>query len=356
MLPLQNLPAPLRGGCPHKGLNYAKDKVMIPATQPSDSVVPLPICVAALYQFTPFEDCPAIRTALLALCQAQGVKGTLILAHEGLNGTIAGPDEGIEAVLAHVRALPGCAQIDVKFSRAPSLPFHRMKIRLKQEIVTMGQPNIDPLLKVGRYVKPQDWNALISDPDTIVIDTRNDYEVEIGSFKGAINPHTTSFREFPEWFRAQREQLLQAGKPTKVAMFCTGGIRCEKSTSFLVSEGVDEVYHLQGGILKYLEDMPPAQSLWEGECFVFDQRVAVGHGLTLGHYDLCHACRRPISAQDKTSPLFEEGVSCPTCYAQRTDAQRASYRERQHQETLAKQRGAEHIGAELQSTHATSRD
>ena len=329
---------------------------MTPATQPSDPVAPLPICVAALYQFTTFADCPAIAATMLALCRAQGVKGTLILAPEGLNGTIAGTDAAIAIVLAHVRSLPGCAQIEVKFSRALDLPFHRMKIRLKQEIVTMGQPNIDPLLKVGRYVAPQDWNTLISDPDTILIDTRNDYEVEIGSFKGAINPHTTSFREFPKWFRAQREQLLKAGKQTKVAMFCTGGIRCEKSTSFLVSEGVDEVYHLQGGILKYLEDTPPAQSLWEGECFVFDQRVSVGHGLTLGHYGLCHACRRPISAQDQTSPLFEEGVSCPACYAQRTDTQRAGYRARQQQETLAKQRGVEHLGAELQSKHATSGD
>lgn len=316
------------------------------ATTLSDSVAGLPICVAALYQFTLFEDCPAIQAGLRVLCQAQGVKGTLILAREGLNGTIAGTDSAIATVLAHIRALPGCEAIEVKYSRAPSLPFHRMKIRLKREIVTMGQAEIDPRLKVGRYVAPQDWNELISDPETIVIDTRNDYEVEIGSFKGAINPHTTSFREFPEWFRAQREQLLPAGKKTKIAMFCTGGIRCEKSTSFLVSEGVDEVYHLQGGILKYLEVMPPAQSLWEGECFVFDQRVAVGHGLALGHYDICHACRRPLSPPDRDSPLFEEGVSCPACHAERSEAQRARYRERQHQEQLARQRGGGHIGGE----------
>lgn len=318
----------------------------MPATPLSDSVASLPICVAALYQFTLFEDCPAIRAGLFALCQAQGVKGTLILAREGLNGTIAGTESAIATVLAHIRDLPGCEAIEVKLSRAPSLPFHRMKIRLKREIVTMGQPEIDPRLKVGRYVAPQDWNALISDPETLVIDTRNDYEVQIGSFKGAINPHTISFREFPEWFRAQRAHLLSAGKKTKIAMFCTGGIRCEKSTSFLVSEGLDEVYHLQGGILKYLEVVPPAQSLWEGECFVFDQRVAVGHGLALGHYDLCHACRRPLSVQDRASPLFEEGVSCPACHAERSEAQRARYRERQHQEQLARQRGGGHIGGE----------
>ena len=313
---------------------------------PHESVAGLPVCVAALYQFAPFADCAAIRTDLLAVCQAQGVKGTLILAQEGINGTIAGSDAGIEAVLAHIRALPGCMDIEVKFSRAPALPFHRLKIRLKKEIVTMGQPEIDPLLKVGRYIKPQDWNALISDPETILIDTRNDYEVEIGTFKGAINPQTVSFREFPAWFRTERERLLGAGKKPKVAMFCTGGIRCEKSTSFLISEGVQEVYHLQGGILKYLEVMPPEQSLWEGECFVFDQRVAVGHGLALGHYGLCHACRRPISAADRQSALFEEGVSCPACHDERSEAQRASYRERQRQEQLASRRGCEHIGAE----------
>lgn len=307
----------------------------------------LPVCVAALYQFAPLTECAVIRADLLALCQAQGVKGTLILAPEGINGTIAGADAAIAEVLAHIRQLPGCAQMEVKTSRALSLPFRRLKIRLKQEIVTMGQPGIDPTLKVGRYIPPQDWNQLITDPETILIDTRNDYEVGIGTFKGAINPHTTSFREFPAWFRAARETLLGQGKTPKVAMFCTGGIRCEKSTSFLLSEGVQDVFHLQGGILKYLEVVAPEQSLWEGECFVFDQRVAVGHGLALGHFGLCHACRRPISEADRDSPAFEEGVSCPACHDERTEAQRASYRERQRQERLAGQRGDEHIGAEL---------
>lgn len=317
---------------------------MFPTPLP-EPLAALPVCVAALYQFAPFQDGAALRAGLLACCRAQQVKGTLILAQEGLNGTIAGSDAGIEAVIAYIRGLPGCADIEVKFSRASSMPFHRLKIRLKAEIVTMGQPGIDPLLKVGRYIPPQDWNQLISDPQTIVIDTRNDYEVEIGTFKRAINPKTRSFRDFPAWFRAERERLLGQGHTPKVAMFCTGGIRCEKSTSFLISEGVEEVYHLQGGILKYLEVVPPEQSLWEGECFVFDQRVAVGHGLALGHYGLCHACRRPVSAADRESPLFEEGVSCPSCHAERTDAQRASYRERQFQEHLASLRGQEHIGA-----------
>ncbi len=305
----------------------------------------LPICVAALYQFTPFEDVAAIQPPLAGLCRAHGVKGTLLLAREGINGTIAGTDAAIEAVLAHVKALPGCAGVDVKLSRAATMPFHRMKVRLKREIVTMGQPDIDPLASVGHYVAPEDWNDLISDPGTILIDTRNDYEVAVGTFRGAIDPHTKSFRDFPEWFRANREALLGAGAPPRVAMFCTGGIRCEKSTAFLKAEGIDEVYHLKGGILKYLETIPSEQSLWGGECFVFDQRVTVGHGLELGSYELCHACRRPISAADLGSPLYEAGVSCPTCHGERSDEQRAGYRERNRQEALAAQRGEAHVGA-----------
>ena len=277
----------------------------------------LPVCVAALYKFAPFDDCARIQEDLIKLCRAQGVKGTLILAHEGINGTIAGLDEAMGQVLAHIRQLPGCADIEVKFSRAQSPPFHRMKVRIKREIVTMGEPNINPLVNAGHYVPPQDWNALISEPGTILIDTRNDYEVAVGSFAGAINPQTRTFREFPTWFRAKRDRLLGEGTPPKVAMFCTGGIRCEKSTTFLVAEGLDEVYHLQGGILKYLETIPPEQSLWEGECFVFDQRVAVSHGLELGKHGLCHACYRPVSGTDRLSPLFENDVSCPTCHSER---------------------------------------
>jgi UPF0176 protein len=305
------------------------------------------ICVAALYKFTRFDECAEIRATLAKLCCAQGIKGTLLVAREGLNGTIAGSDEGIAAVLSGIRELPGCADLDVKFSRAPVLPFHRMKVRLKREIVTMGQPDIDPLASVGHYVGPEAWNALISEPGTILIDTRNDYEVAIGTFAGAIDPQTRTFRDFPAWFRAERARLFGKGTPPKVAMFCTGGIRCEKSTAFLKAEGLDEVYHLQGGILKYLETVPPEQSLWQGECFVFDQRVAVGHGLAPGSHQLCHACRRPVSQADCASPLYEAGVSCPACHDERTDEQREGYRERHRQETFAANRGQAHIGAVL---------
>lgn len=304
----------------------------------------LPICVAALYKFTPFDECETIRRALEALCEAQGIRGTLLIAREGINGTIAGSDAAIDAALAHIRALPGCADTDVKLSRAAAMPFHRTKVRVKPEIVTMGQPDIDPL-DVGHYVAPEDWNALISAPETIVIDTRNDYEVAVGTFAGAIDPQTKTFRDFPDWFRAERQRLLGEGKSPKVAMFCTGGIRCEKSTAFLKSEGVDDVFHLKGGILKYLETVPAEESLWEGECFVFDQRVTVGHGLALGTQQLCHACRRPVDEAGLASPRYVEGVSCDACYDERTDAQRASYAERHKQEQLARDRGELHIGA-----------
>ncbi len=301
------------------------------------------INVAALYQFTKFPDPDALRAPLLAACEAAGVKGTLLLAGEGVNGTIAGGPAELEAVLAAIRALPGCAELDVKFSSAPEMPFHRMKVRVKREIVTMGEPDIDPTLAVGHYVDPHDWNALIADPDTLVIDTRNDYEVAVGTFTGAVDPATPSFRDFPAWFREHREELL-AGKK-KVAMFCTGGIRCEKSTSFLRTEGVEDVYHLKGGILKYLEHVPENQSLWQGECFVFDERVTVRHGLEQGTFHLCRACRRPLDAAALAHPDYEDGVSCPACIDERTPQQRAGYAERQRQEALAKARGELHVGA-----------
>ena len=301
-----------------------------------------PVSVAALYQFTPFADPAALKPALQSVCDENNIGGTLLLAREGINGTIAGTREGLDAILDHIRALPGCADLDVKFSSALTMPFNRMKVRLKREIVTMGQPDIDPLASVGHYVAPQDWNALIADPDTVVIDTRNDYEVAIGTFEGALDPQTKSFGEFPAWFREHRAELL-AGKK-KVAMFCTGGIRCEKSTSFLRSEGIEDVYHLKGGILKYLETVPEDESLWRGECFVFDERVAVGHDLALSDYQLCRACRRPVSPEDMTADAFEEGVSCPHCIDERTDDQRERYRERQKQARLAKDRGEKHVG------------
>ena len=306
--------------------------------------VSLPIRVVALYRFTTFDDCPAIQQPLARLCCAQGVKGTLLLAHEGINGTIAGSDEAIERVLAHIRGLPGCAEIEVKESRAPAMPFHRMKVRIKREIVTMGKADIDPL-DVGHYVAPQDWNALIDEPGTILIDTRNDYEVAIGTFAGAIDPHTHSFRDFPAWFEAHRAEFEGEGAKPKVAMFCTGGIRCEKATAFLKAEGLDQVYHLKGGILSYLEHVAPEESRWQGECFVFDERVSVTHSLAIGSHGLCRACRRPISDQDRAAPEYVEGVACPACHAERTDDQRARYAERHRQAQLAEARGEAHVGA-----------
>jgi len=304
-----------------------------------------PITVAALYRFAVVADPAALRDTLDAVCRAQGIKGTLLVAREGINGTIAGSADGIAQVVDFIRAQPDCAEVDVKYSGAAEMPFYRIKVRVKREIVTMGEPNIDPRASVGTYVAPQDWNALIADPETIVIDTRNDYEVEVGTFERAIDPRTRTFRDFPEWFRGERARLLGEGKVPKVAMFCTGGIRCEKSTAFLKAEGVEEVYHLKGGILKYLEEVSPAESLWHGECFVFDERVAVGHGLSPGSHVLCRACRRPVSEEGRASELYEDGASCAACHHERTDDQRASARERDRQEKLARARGQAHIGA-----------
>ncbi len=297
-------------------------------------------CVAALYQFARFDDPAAVQDELRAVCVAAAIKGTLLIAREGINGTIAGTPDAVERVIAHIRTLPGCAELEVKYSSADAMPFYRMKVRLKREIVTMGQPDIDPLTGAGHYVEAADWNALIDAPDVVVVDTRNDYEVEIGTFAGAVDPKTASFGEFPDWVRANRGAL--EGK--RVAMFCTGGIRCEKATAFLKAEGLDEVYHLKGGILKYLEDVPPEESRWSGECFVFDQRVAIGQGLAAGSYDLCHACRMPVSAADKLSTDYVEGVSCPKCAGVRNDGQRAGYAERHRQTRLADARGQGHIG------------
>ena len=298
--------------------------------------------VAALYRFARFPDPPALRGPLLALCEAEGIRGTLLLAHEGINGTIAGPSEGIGHVLAHIRALPDCAALEVKFADADTLPFHRMKVRLKREIVTMGRPDIDPLTGTGHYVKPADWNALIDAPGTLVIDTRNEYEVAVGTFAGAVDPHTASFRDFPAWVAAHRDRIATA---PRVAMFCTGGIRCEKATALLKAEGIGEVYHLEGGILKYLEEVPAGDSRWKGECFVFDERVAVGHGLAPGTHALCRACRMPVSPADRASPHYVEGVSCPACHGTRNDTQRAGYAERHRQARLAEARGERHVGA-----------
>ncbi|NQV98562.1 MAG: rhodanese-related sulfurtransferase [Rhodospirillales bacterium] len=296
--------------------------------------------VAALYKFVTLEDYAQLQAPLLAVSQAEGVMGTLLLAREGINGTIAGPEAGIRRVLDHIRSEPRLSDLSHKESWATERPFLRMKVRLKKEIVTMGVKNIDPAHSAGRYVEAGDWNALISDPDVLVVDTRNDYEVEIGTFKGAVNPNTTSFRDFPKWVE---DSGIMATKK-KVAMFCTGGVRCEKSTAYLRQLGIEEVYHLKDGILKYLESVPPEDSLWDGQCFVFDERVSVGHGLAQGPYDLCHGCRHAIDADDKQSPLYEPGVCCPKCHDKLSDDQKARFAERQKQMELAKARGEIHLG------------
>jgi UPF0176 protein len=305
---------------------------------------PAPFRVAALYRFAPVSDCAAVRDRLDALCRPD-VRGTLLVAHEGLNGTIAGPEAAVERVLCGIRALPGFAGLEVKYATADSMPFHRMKVRIKPEIVTMGQPALNPAADAGTYVAPADWNALIQDPDVVVIDTRNDYEAAVGAFEGAVQPNTRSFRDFPDWFRTEGRTLLDRPEPPKVAMYCTGGIRCEKATAFLRAEGVQEVFHLEGGILRYLETTPEADSLWRGECFVFDERVAVGHGLTPGSHSLCRGCRMPVSAEGRASPNHVEGVSCDRCAGSRSEADRARYLERAKQVEIAARRGVAHIGA-----------
>ncbi|SEQ18012.1 rhodanese-related sulfurtransferase [Thalassovita taeanensis] len=301
------------------------------------------LTVCALYHFTRFPDPAALRAPLQDLALSHGVTGTLLLAHEGINGTIAGPRAGIDAMLAHIRALPGCADLDWKESTASAPPFPRMKVKLKKEIVTMGQPDVDPLARVGHYVDPTDWNDLIRAPDVALIDTRNDYEVAIGTFDGAIDPETSSFRDFPAWWEQNKDRFHNK----RIAMFCTGGIRCEKSTNFLLGQGVQDVYHLKGGILKYLEEVPQDDSSWQGECFVFDGRVSVGHGLTEGPHLLCHACRRPILPEDCDRPEFEQGVSCHQCISETTEQDKGRFREREKQIALARARGETHMGRHL---------
>ena len=298
----------------------------------------------ALYKFVALPNYGSIRHPLLKVMTDNNVYGTLLLASEGINGTISSTREGIDAVLSWLDQQPGLDNIDTKESWDTEIPFYRTKVKLKKEVVTMGVEGIDPKQVVGTYVKPEDWNDLISDPDVVLVDTRNDYEVEIGTFKGAINPQTTSFREFPQWAKDN----LGASKNKKVAMFCTGGIRCEKSTAYMKEQGFDEVYHLQGGILKYLEQVPQEQTLWQGECFVFDNRVAVDHDLKRGSYDQCHACRMPITEQEKTLETYTEGLSCHHCYGTVSDEQKQRFAQRQKQVQLAKARGEEHIGSAAQ--------
>lgn len=307
--------------------------------------------VVALYKFVSLPDYRELREPLLQLCHDREIRGSLLLAAEGINGTIAGSREGIDAVLAYLRSDPRLADLEHKESYDEDQPFYRMKVKLKKEIVTMGVAEIDPNKVVGTYVKPRDWNALISDPEVLLIDTRNDYEVGIGTFKGAVDPETSTFRDFPSYVR----EHYKPEQHKKVAMFCTGGIRCEKASAFMKQEGFDEVYHLEGGILKYLEEVPETDSLWEGQCFVFDNRVSVGHGLKVGDYELCRGCRRPISELEKTAPGYEEGVSCSACADSLTEDQKKRFRDRQKQVELARQRNVPHVGApppERQRRHA----
>lgn len=299
--------------------------------------------VCALYKFVRLDSFEDLRQPLLTCMLDHQVRGTLLLASEGINGTIAGSREGVDAVLEWLRQDPRFAEFDYKESFSETMPFKRTKVKLKKEIVTMGIQGVDPNQAVGTYCTPEEWNELISDPDTVLIDTRNDYEYQVGTFRNATNPNTTTFREFPEYVKENLEQH----KGKKIAMFCTGGIRCEKSTAYLKEQGYDDVYHLKGGILKYLEEMPQDNTLWDGECFVFDERVTVDHDLQPGSYEQCNACRMPITEEEMQSKHFEQGVSCPHCYDKYSAEQKARFAEREKQMNLAKARGEVHIGGDV---------
>ena len=298
------------------------------------------ITVAAFYRFHPLVDIAAVRERLLPALKAAGAKGSVLLAEEGVNGTLAAPADQIEAALKAVITLCGLPELDRKYSSAPTLPFMRLKVRLKKEIVTIGNVKANPNELVGAYVEAKDWNALISDPDVIIIDTRNDYEVRVGTFRNAIDPHTEKFSDFPKWVDSNLDNM----KGKKIATFCTGGIRCEKATSYMKLKGFEKVYHLKGGILKYLEEVAPEKSLWNGACYVFDERVAVEHGLKIADFTTCHGCLMPVSATERLSPKYEDGVCCPNCADSLTEVQRSSNRERQKQFELAQKRGLKHLG------------
>jgi UPF0176 protein len=310
------------------------------------------VVVCALYKFVRLENYQQWQQPLLDFLTEHQIRGTLLLASEGINGTVAGDRASIDALLAWFEATPGLDNIVSKQSYDDDMPFYRTKVKLKKEIVTMGVEGIDPQRVVGSYVKPADWNALIADPEVTVIDTRNRYEIGIGTFKHAIDPETESFREFPQYV----SNHLDPAKNKKVAMFCTGGIRCEKSTAYLKEQGFDEVYHLEGGILKYLEEVPAEQSLWQGECFVFDNRVSVNHDLEKGQYEACSGCRLPITEEDKRSEKYQHGISCPNCFDTLTDKQRSRFEERERQVRLAKERGEEHIGSDAKQATAKRRE
>ncbi|HBC3363674.1 TPA: rhodanese-related sulfurtransferase [Vibrio parahaemolyticus] len=308
--------------------------------------------VCALYKFVELNNYQELREPLLALMEKHHIRGTLLLAGEGINGTVASDRAGIDTLLEWLNTEPRLTGTVYKESYSETQPFNRTKVKLKKEIVTLGVEGIDPRHVVGTYVKPQDWNDLIADPEVFVVDTRNDYEIEIGTFKGAVNPNTETFREFPDYVK----ENMDPAKHKKVAMFCTGGIRCEKSTAYMKEQGFEEVYHLEGGILKYLEEVPQEKSMWEGDCYVFDGRVAVNHQLEKADYDLCNACRLPITDEDKQSELFEQGVSCPKCHGKHSEEQVARFREREKQVSLADQRGEQHVGGESAKQRAQRRE
>lgn len=298
------------------------------------------IIVAALYKFAALPNFETFQQPLKECCEAGGVMGTLLLATEGINGTIAGTRDGVDAVITLIRAIPGFETLEYKESFAEKMPFYRLKVRLKNEIVALGVPGISPLKKVGTYVTPKDWNDLISDPEVLVVDTRNDYETVMGTFQGAVDPRTKTFGAFPDFVTTN----LDPAKHKKVAMYCTGGIRCEKASAYMLEQGFEEVFHLKGGILKYLEEVKEEESLWKGECFVFDERVGIKHNLDLGSFELCRSCRQPITPEDKTSPKFVAGITCPSCFDTISEKSKQRATERQKQIDLAKARGHKHIG------------
>jgi UPF0176 protein len=304
------------------------------------------VLVAAFYRFVALDRLPRLRDELLALAATEGVRGTILLAAEGVNGTIAGGSASVEAVLARLRQTPGLERLQAKFSRAEAQAFHRLKVRLKREIVTLGQPDVAPYLasEVGTHVPPQQWDRLIADPDTLLIDTRNAYEVAIGSFAGAIDPGTANFRQFPAWVERHLRPLVARRQPKAIALFCTGGIRCEKATAYLRQQGFAGVHHLQGGILRYLEEMPEQGSSWRGECFVFDRRVALNHQLEPGEHSLCHACGLPLAPADRALASYAAGVSCRHCVDRFSDADRARFQERQRQMERAQLQGGQASG------------
>ena len=308
------------------------------------------ILIVALYKFVELKDLSAIRKRLLEKCKSLEIKGTFILASEGINGTVAGKKENIESIIDYLKSDKNFTDIECKYSYDNKIPFYRMKVKIKDELIPIGQDGVDPRKMVGTYVNPSSWNELVEDPETLLIDVRNEYEVEVGTFRGAINPKTENFREFPDFVRKNLDPKIHK----KVAMFCTGGIRCEKASAFMLREGFSDVYHLKGGILKYLEEVPNAQSTWEGECFVFDNRTSVDHDLENGVYDLCHNCRYPVSPEDMKSDYYEKGVSCPKCHNRITESRRRSLEERNKQIRLARSRNQQHLGIDQKNLKNTS--